>query len=716
MSNIKKVPTVLQLEAVECGAASLAMVLAYYGLKVPLEILRSDCGVSRDGSKASNVLKAAKKYGLDGKGYRKEPESLKDMPLPMIIHWNFNHFLVLEGFHKGKVYLNDPALGRRIVSEEEFDESFTGVVLTFEKCETFKPGGEKTKFFAMTKKYLKGSLFDLVYIILTGIALVVPGLVIPVFIKIFIDDILISGRNNWIPALLTLMTLTVFLQGSLTWLQGYYLLKLETKLAISSAGKFLWHVLRLPAVFFSQRHSGDIGSRMQSNERFAQVFSSQLIKLSLSLFMIVFYFIIMIQYDVLLTMIGVIAALINIVYLKLVSDSRSNENNIYLNDQGKLIGISMSGLQTIETLKATGSEADFFSKWSGYHAKTLNAQQKIGVSNNYLSILPIALKSITEIIVIITGGIKIMNGQLSIGELIAFQSLMISFLSPIDNLMGVGSLLQSMVGDMNRLEDVLKYPEDVELKTEKIDLKGFGKEKLEGLIKVKNLSFGYNSLEQSFINKFNVEIKTGSRVALVGGSGSGKSTIAKLICGIYQPWEGEIYFDGKPSAKIPRILKTNSLAVVDQEICVFNASIKDNITLWDDSIPETDVIRAAKDACIHDDIIARKGGYSHIMAEGGKNFSGGQRQRIEIARALVKNPSILILDEATSALDANTERIVYENICKRGCTCIIVAHRLSTIRDCDEIIVMDKGSIVQRGTHEKLKKENGYYSKLISVS
>ena len=716
MSNIKKVPTVLQLEAVECGAASLAMVLAYFGLKVPLEILRSDCGVSRDGSKASNVLKAAKKYGLDGKGYRKEPESLKDMPLPMIIHWNFNHFLVLEGFHNGKVYLNDPALGRRFVSEEEFDESFTGVVLTFEKCETFKPGGEKTKFFTMTKKYLKGSLLDLVYIILTGIALVVPGLVIPVFIKIFIDDILISGRNDWIPTLLTLMALTVFLQGSLTWLQGYYLLKLETKLAISSAGKFLWHVLRLPAVFFSQRHSGDIGSRMQSNERFAQVFSSQLLKLSLSLFMIVFYFLIMIQYDVLLTMIGVIAAVINLVYLKLVSDSRSNENNVYLNDQGKLIGVSMSGLQTIDTLKATGSEADFFSKWSGYHAKTLNAQQKIGVSNNYLSILPIALKGITEIIVIITGGIKIMKGQLSIGELIAFQSLMISFLSPIDNLMGVGSLLQSMVGDMNRLEDVLKYPEDVELKTEKIDLKGFKKEKLEGLIKVKNLSFGYNSLEQSFINKFNVEIKPGSRVALVGGSGSGKSTIAKLICGIYQPWEGEIYFDGKPSTNIPRILKTNSLAVVDQDICVFNASIKDNITLWDDSIPETDVIRAAKDACIHDDIIARKGGYSHIMAEGGKNFSGGQRQRIEIARALVKNPSILILDEATSALDANTERIVYENICKRGCTCIIVAHRLSTIRDCDEIIVMNKGSIVQRGTHDKLKKENGYYSKLISVS
>lgn len=708
-------PTILQMEAVECGAASLAMILAYFGRYVPLEILRNDCGVSRDGSKASNILKASRKYGLEAKGFRKEPAALRSMKYPMIIHWNFNHFLVLEGFHKGMVHLNDPAGGKRVVSEQEFDQSYTGIALTFDKTEAFEPGGERPNIFIALGRRLKGSAIALAYIILTGLALVVPGLIIPVFSKIFIDDILISGRKDWISILLIFMAVTAVVQGGLIWLQGYYLLKLETKIALSSAGKFLWHVLRLPAVFFSQRFAGDISSRMQSNDSVAKVLSGEFVKASIAVFMIVFYFILMLQYDIFLTMIGVAAAAMNLTYLKMVSTKRVNSNNLYMKDHGKLMGASMSGLQSIETLKATGSESDFFSKWAGYHAKTLNTQQNMGVSSNYLSMLPVVLKSVTEVLVLIAGGFRIMEGALSIGSLVAFQSLMMSFLTPVNNLMSIGSSLQAMTGNMNRLDDVLKYPEDVELENEEIEVQDELKEKLEGYVEIKNLAFGYSPLEPPLIQNFELKLEPGSRVALVGGSGSGKSTIAKLICGIYQPWEGDILFGGQDKRKIPRILTTNSLAVVDQDICMFNASVKDNITLWDDSIPEIDVIRAAKDACIHDDIIARPGGYSHIMGEGGKNFSGGQRQRIEIARALVNNPSILILDEATSALDPNTERLVYESICRRGCTCIIVAHRLSTIRDCNEIIVLEQGKIVQRGTHDLLKQIDGYYSRLITA-
>lgn len=714
--KIRKVPTVLQMEAVECGAASLAMILAYYGRFVPLEVLRLECGVSRDGSKAGNLLKAARKYGFNAKGYRKEPDALKTTELPAIIHWNFNHFLVLEGFDDGRVYINDPASGRRIIEEEEFDQCFTGVVLTFEKTEDFKKGGEKPDALHSMGTRLKGNGAGLGYIILTGIALTVPGLVIPVFSKLFIDDVLISGKIEWLTMLLILLGVTGVLQSGLIWLQGYYLLKLETKIATTSSAVFLWHVLRLPAEFFNQRFSGDISNRMQSNDKVANILSGDFVKAVLSAFMIVFYFIVMLQYDLLLTMIGVVVAVLNIIYLKMAAEKRINDYNRSLKDEGHLIATSMSGLQTIETLKATGSEMDFFSKWSGFHAKTLNNQQQMGVVSNLISIFPTLLTGITDILVLVIGGFKIIHGSLSIGDLIAFKSLMASFLSPVNNLMSIGSTIQTMIGDMNRLDDVMKYPEDDELGNENLEICSGTPEKLQGYLEIRELAFGYNRLEPPLIEDFHLSMKPGARIALVGSSGSGKSTVSKIICGMYQPWGGSILFDGKEKMQLPRVLINNSLAVVDQDICMFNASVKDNITLWDDSIPETDVIRAAKDACIHDDIVVRSGAYNYVMREGGRDFSGGQMQRIEIARALVNNPSILVLDEATSALDPHTEKRVFENIAQRGCTCIIVAHRLSTIRDCDEIIVLDRGKIVQRGTHDALKGIDGYYSRLINAS
>jgi NHLM bacteriocin system ABC transporter peptidase/ATP-binding protein len=712
-----KVPTVLQMEAVECGAASLAMVLACWGRHVPLEELRQACGVSRDGSKASNIMKASRTYGLEAKGYRKEPDTVKEMQFPMIIHWNFNHFLVLEGFQNGKVFLNDPAMGPRTVSEEEFDQSFTGVVMAFKPGPDFLKGGEKPSIVTALKKRLKGSEIALTYVILVGLALVIPGLLIPVFSKIFVDDILLAGKQTWLAPLLLGMGLTGLLRGILTRIQKYYLLRLQTKIALTTSGEFMWHVLRLPVVFFSQRFAGDISSRMQSNDKVAVLLSGQLATNALNLIMVVFYFVLMVRYSLLLSLVGAAVAVVNILYLRYVSEKRVDLNRMLQQDRGKIIGTAMSGLQVIETLKATGSESDFFAKWSGYQAKALNAEQQIGVTNQYLSAIPVFLSTMTNTVVLVIGGFIILTGGMTIGGLVAFQSLMASFMTPVIGMVGLGGQLQEIEADMSRLDDVLKYPVDEQARVDKDEDCPAGlHKKLVGYVELRDVSFGYSPLDPPLIESFNLLLKPGQRVALVGGSGSGKSTVAKMITGLYKPWSGEILFDGQARQDIPRVVVTSSLAMVDQDISMFRGTIRENITLWDETISELDIVRAAKDACIHDDITSRPGGYDSMLDEGGSNFSGGQRQRLEIARALAGNPSILVMDEATSALDPLTEKLVDESIRRRGCTCVIVAHRLSTIRDCDEIIVLEKGKIMQRGSHEELMRTGGYYSELIDTA
>ncbi len=714
--NRKKVPSILQMEAVECGAASLAMIFAYYKKFVPLEKLRVDCGVTRDGVKASNMLKAARRYGFVARGFRKEPADLKSMPLPAIIHWNFNHFVVLEGFGKDQVYINDPGSGPRTLSEEEFDLAFTGVVLTFEPGPEFQSSGKKNSFFESLRDWLSGSKVAIIYLVLIGLLMVIPGLIVPAFSKIFIDDVLLGGKNDWLKPLLWGMGTVVILQAVLTWLQQHYLLKMETKTAVSNAGKFFWHIFRLPVEFFQQRSAGDISNRMQSNDQVAAFLSRELAETAIGLLTIVFYFIVMLQYSVVLTMISLIVAALSIAYLLYSSNKIETLNQKLLQNRGKVMGFSVSGLYIMETLKASASESDFFAKWAGYHAKEINSQQSLGKTTQVLLQLPEFLAEFANVIVLFVGGLIIISGNLTIGSLIAFQGLLGSFMNPVNGLTQMGMQMKQVQGDINRLEDVFKYNLDENVSREaKVDNAEEAYQKLDGYIEIKELSFGYNPWDPPLIEHFNLSLKPGSRVALVGGSGSGKSTIARLIAGINQPWSGQILFDGKPREKLPRSVIINSMAVVDQDITMFDGTIKDNLTMWDTTISEFGIIRAAKDACIHDDINMRDKGYDHKVSEGGANFSGGQRQRLEIARALTGNPSILILDEATSALDVHTEKLVDENIRRRGCTCIIVAHRLSTIRDCDEIIVMDRGKIVERGTHDELKNAERLYAELISV-
>lgn len=710
---VKRAPTVLQMEAVECGAAALAMVLAHYGAWIPLEQLRVACGVSRDGSKASNIVKAARSFGLAAKGFRKEPSTLHELPMPSIIHWNFNHFVVLEGIHGAYASINDPAMGRRKVSMAELDLAFTGVALAMQPTEAFKKVGHRPKGLKLLLRELRGSRAAVALLIIVSLSLIIPGIVIPGFTKVFIDEVLIQNTTSWLTPLLIGMGITALFRAAVVALQQSLLLRLQTKLAVVMISRFLWHVLSLPMDFFSQRHAGDISTRVGTNEQIARLLSGGVVTNALNLTSVVFFAAAMMFYDVLLASIGVAMSLINVVALKIISRSREDLSRKLAQEQGKLIGSMVSAVRTIETLKASGLEDEAFGHWSGIQAKSLNAEQELGASSIFLDMLPTLLSGLTVAAILGVGGLRVIEGSLTLGGLVAFQSLMASFSEPITALVNQVGAFQTIKGGLERLEDVYNYP--LEKKPETSGSKPNPVQpKLVGRIELQNIRFGYSILEAPLLDDLSIAIEPGKRVALVGPSGSGKSTLGRLICGLYKPWSGEVRIDGWTLPEIPPDVFANSFAYVDQDIFLFEGTARDNLTLWDRTVSEPEISQALKDAAIHDEITTRSGNYDCHVVEGGSNFSGGQRQRIEIARALVTNPSVVVLDEATAALDPITEKAIDENLRRRGCTCVIIAHRLSTIRDCDEIIVLDQGRIVERGTHEQLIAMQNTYAQLVA--
>jgi len=711
--GVAKVPVVMQMEALECGAASLTMILAYYGKWIPLEQVRTDCGVSRDGSNARNVLRAARSYGLVAKGYRFEPETLKSSgKFPCIIHWNFNHFVVLNGFKGNKAVLNDPARGNYSVPMEVFDNSFTGICMMFEPGENFEPGGKPKSVLAFAKERMRGTGEAVAFTVITAVIASLIGIIQPGFSRVFLDRLLTGVNPEWVTPFLWGLAGLSAVQILIAFIQAVYSARINGKIAAVGSTTFMWKVLHLPMEFFSQRMAGDIQQRKSTNASIAAGLVSTFAPLVIQAFMMVFYLVVMLRYSVMLTLVGVASILINTAMSRIISNKRVNITRVQMRDSGKLSGTTVAGIEMIETIKASGAENGFFEKWAGYQASVCLQETRFTKLNQYLGLIPQIVSTLTNSIVTILGVYLTMQGQFTIGMVMAFQGFLASFMAPAHQLISAGQTMQEMRTQMERIEDVMRYPSDAvysgEAANEEEDYA-----KLSGAIEMKNVTFGYSRLAEPLIHDFNLSLKPGSRVAFVGTSGCGKSTLSKLISGLYQPWSGEILFDGKPMTQIDRSVFTGSLAVVDQDIILFEDTIANNIKMWDSSIEDFEMIMAARDAQLHEDIMQRDGGYNYRITEGGKDFSGGQRQRIEIARVLAQDPTIIILDEATSALDARTEYNVVKSIKDRGITCIVVAHRLSTIRDCDEIIVMDHGDVVERGTHEELFAQNGFYTKLV---
>jgi NHLM bacteriocin system ABC transporter peptidase/ATP-binding protein len=706
-----KTPVILQMEALECGAACLAMVAAYHGLWLPLEQVRTDCGVSRDGSRVRNMMNAARRYGFAVQGLRLEPEDLRDMgSFPCILHWEFNHFVVLNGFRGKYALLNDPATGPRKVPLEDFDQSYTGIALLLSPAEGFVPMGKRRSVLTFARERLKGAAALFVFVIAATFISAAVGVLQPAFARVFMDVLLPGHNPDWLWPFALIMLLVTAISLAVEFIKARQTLKIQGKLAVVANAAFMWHMLRLPLDFFAQRSVGDLAQRKEMNTSVAGMMLGTLAPLVLDAALIILYLTVMLRYSLSLTLLGVGSILLNMATAAIVSRKRVEITRRRLRDYSKMLSAQITGIAMMETLKSSGAEDGYFAKWAGYQAAVTAGDARLTRLGQGLGALPTLINTLTNSAVLLVGAGLIMNGEFSVGALLAFQGFLASFTGPAGNFIGAGQTVTELRAQMERIEDVLRYTPDVS------DTRQGDEEitdKLSGRVELRDVSFGYSRLDPPLIENLSLQIKPGERVAIVGASGCGKSTLSKLITGLHKPWSGEILYDGTPAALIPPALFHASLAAVDQDIILFADTVRNNITMWDSSIEDFEVILAARDAQIHSEILRRDGGYNYRMAEGGRDFSGGQRQKLEIARVLATDPRLIILDEATSAMDAKTERATLDAINARGAATLIIAHRLSAVRDCDRIYVMDKGKIVEQGTHEELYAMNGIYTNLV---
>lgn len=710
--GVVNTPLIMQLEALECGAASLAMVMAYYDKWVALEQVRVDCGVSRNGSNAKNILRAAQKYGFKTKGYAYTTEKLRQNgKFPGIIHWGGGHFVVINGFRGNKAIISDPAKGVLKVDLKTFDKIFTGIYLEIVPDEGFVPGGKRKSILSFAKKRLRGAAPLIAFFAITTIVFYIIGIINPVLNQVFVDYLLGGNNPGWLLPFIFIFAGIGFLQIIATLVQSLYQYKIRGKLDLVGSTTYMWRILRMPIEFFSQRMVGDLQSRQSENASIAETLVNVFAPLLFNTIMLIFYLVVMISKSWILTLVGVVTVFLNAFVSFYISKLRVNISRVQSRDRARLNGLTTKGIEMIETIKSNGAEASYFSSWSEAQDNVINQRLKIAKTNAFIGLIPAFVSMIANYSILILGVYYTMQGHFTIGSILAFQGLLSSFMLPATTIINSGQTLQEMRTSMERVDDVLEYPLDPnvirEIPMEEIS-------KIRGNLILKNVTFGYSRLDNPVLVDFNLEIKQGQKVAIVGSTGSGKSTLSKLVSGLYSPWSGDIIFNGKKIEEIDHEIFTSSIAVVDQDITLFEDTISNNIKMWDESIEDYEVIMACNDAQIHKTIMARDGQYNAPVLEGGKNFSGGEKQRIEIARSLAADPSIIILDEATSALDAKTEHEVVKAIKKRGITTIVIAHRLSTIRDADLIVVLEKGHIVEKGNHDELMALKGSYYNLVS--
>ena len=707
MSSYAKTPTVFQMEATECGAASLTMIFAYYGKHLPLEKMRIETGVSRDGCVAGNIMRAAKKYGFECHGYRKELDGLMKLPVPSIIHWNFNHFVVFEGIKGKYAYLNDPAVGHRKLTMQELDEGLTGVVLTFAPAAGFQKEKKQGTFLPFLKQRLKGRVGVLAKLVYIGILLFFPGLILPVLSQTFIDDVLCNGYRDWLTKILVFMGSCILFKVFLSYYRSMLLQKLKSVMCTISGTKFLTHMFQLPITFFDQRYTGDLVSRIQNNKDVDDFLAGDFAETFLNILIALFYLVVLFLYSWQMTIVGIVNVAL-CVAIVVLSNKTVAESSVKMQmTGGKLYGAVCAGLTITDTIKASGVEAEYSARILGHQAKNAALDQKLNRFQQLVGSIPDAVGKLSDVALLLIGGYLVIRGDLTMGMLTAYNSLFDSFCQPINSVVNFIRSLQVTKSNIRRVEDIEKYDVDPSYLVEQAGSSTGGK--LSGRVELKDVSFGYSRLKPPLIENFHFVLNSGESIAFVGASGSGKSTISKVISGLYRPWQGQVLMDGKPTDEIPKAVMNASVSTVSQKITLFSGTIRDNLSMWNPAVSEADMEQAAKDACIYDFIIRQSGGFNYMLTENAANLSGGQRQRMEIARALATNPTILIMDEATSALDPIVEKQVLDNIRARGCTCIVVAHRLSAVRDCNEIIAMANGKIIQRGTHKQLLEQDGFY-------
>ena len=705
----------MQLEAADCGAAALGIVLAHFGKWVSLEELRAACGAGRDGSSAEDLVRAARAYGLNATGWRREVHQLASLSPPMILFWQFSHFVVLEGIRDGRYYLNDPASGHRVVEEDQFDRHFTGVALVFEPGEAFQPGGKPPGVLCRMWPWLREFKATLAFASICGLLLALALLAPPVLLAIFVDQVLVGGQDGWDGALVGAMVGAGVLTYLLTWLQMRSLRRLVLRISADQSARYVRQLFRLPVQYFAHRFAGDLASRVQLIDQIAKVGAGELVGLAIELVMATAFLALMLAFDAFLGLAVAALGLLCVLFMRSSIRFRRDKNHRLRRDQGILVGVGMAGLRSVDALRATAQGNDFFSRWSGYQARELQARQDFAELGHVIGACPALFQLLGAAVVLGLGGLQVVSGEMSLGVLMGFYVIAGNFLHPIGRLVQFSDLLETLSADLQRLDDVLDASG---ADRRELDRSGpspavvtsEGRLRLVGSLEFRNVTFGFQHHRPPFIEGFSLEVHPGQRVALVGPSGSGKSTLALLAAGVYRPWSGEILFDGRPRGEIPREVLSVSVSHVAQHAVLFASTVRDNLALWDPAVPDERLFAAARDAAIHEEIIARPLGYDAPVEEGGRNFSGGQRMRLEIARALVSKPSVLIVDEATSSLDAGTELRIDDSLRRRGCTCFIIAHRLSTIRDCDRIVVLDKGKVVQQGTHDELMgMEEGMY-------
>ncbi len=703
-------PEVFQVEAAECGAACLSMILRYHHCNVAMEELRCECGVSRDGSSAADLVVAAEHYGLKGRGFSKSSEELRTAPVPCILHWDFNHFVVLEGIRGDRVYLNDPARGHRRVSWEELEKSFTGVVLFFEETGDLERRDEPGGLLQLIRERLWGQTDTVVYLLLSGFLLVFPGIFISILLQLYVDHVVMNGRTGQLALLLLCLAGAYLFKIVLSWVRSSTLARLKLKLNVLTGYELLRHLFRLPIPFFDQRYPGEMSQRVENNNDINSFLTETLIGAALNVVESGFYLILMLVYSPILTAVGILGTVLNMALSVLPMRTLREMAMKQKQDQNHLAGILCAGLSVFSTVKANGAEDDYARDILGAFCSTTQSEQRMGRTQQILSAFPSVISGIFQILVMMVGVGLVINGSITAGVLTAFVEILSSFTQPLNELIGYSQGIQTLKAEMLSIEDIEASREDERFCAEK---EACLPTRLTGELEMRGVTYSYRTCGAPVLQQISFKVMPGRCLGITGASGCGKSTLVRLLAGLLYPQSGEILYDDIPIRELtPQMLKEN-IAVVEQNGFFFAGTVRENLSFWNKDVPESELVEALKCADAYEMVNRLPGGLEHRLEEGAKNLSGGQRQKLQIARARIGQPAVILLDEATSAMDPVTEARIMRNLTRSGATCIVIAHRLSAIRNCDLILVMDGGRFVQCGRHEELLQQDGAYRRLL---